>query len=253
MKRARLNKAQAKLHRIPLGLRSIDDAYSTFLAHGTLPTDRTLAGEVLHRALHARKPLPPSAEQLDQAAAGTLWQPYGTTREMLFREAVCDLKEVRDFARSVIEVVVKAGHDPTDPELFGPEVEPMDFVPVCMRLMHWPEEYVRPEYQGQLARVLRQLNEVRAHRPLGNEQWDRGAGAALSAFLKHGQIPTDTRFFLYVLSIGELFAVAGHYYGRCGEELLAAYESVATSTGEQRLEALRHLGELQARRLETCS
>jgi len=158
---------------------------------------------------------------------------------MLFHEACCSEPAARDLARFLLRALVQAGYDPTDPEVIGPEMEPMDFATITMRLLGWPHRYVEPKYEAQLQRVLRQQDDVCAHRPKGNADWDRGAGATLAAFLNHGRVPTDSRYFLYVLTTGEQFALHIHYFGHGGEDLLAAYEAVATTTGEERAAALR--------------
>lgn len=248
MRTKRLQTVQNRISRLPYRYEAIDNAYATFLEDGTLPADSSLAWRVLQRVLKARKAQPDlEQERLEHAADRTLVQPYGTTREMLFREACCDVKSVRDLARLILEALVDAGHDPTDAEIIGPEMEPMDFATVSMRLLGWPEHFVRPEYQAQQRRVLRQQAEVRAERPRNNAEWDRDAGAALASFLNHGRAPSDSRYFLYVLTTGEQLALVAHYFGRGGEDLLAAYEAVATSSGDKRVAALRRLGELQAR------
>lgn len=249
MRAKRLQAVQNRISRFPYRFEAIDNAYAQFLEDGTLPDDCSLAWRALLRVLKARKP---QADLLEEhlAAGNTLWQPCGTTREMLFREACCSDRAVRALARCLLKAMVGAGYDPTDPEVIGPEMEPMDFTTVSMRLLGWPDHFVRPEHQAQLQRVLRQQDEVRAQRPMGNAEWNRGAGAALSAFLQQGRIPTDSRYFLYVLTTGEQFALATHYFGRGGEDLLAAYEAVATSTGQERVAAVRGLGRLQARSTE---
>jgi len=251
MRAKRVQAVQTRINRFPYRYEAIDNAYARFLDDGTLPEDCSLAWRVLHRVLNARKSQPElQQEQLEHAANRTLWQPYGSTREMLFREACCTEPSARRLARICLEALVQAGYDPTDPEVIGPEMEPMGFATVSMRLLGYPDRYVRPEYEAQLQRVLRQQDEVRAHSPKDNADWDRGAGVALAAFLGHGRLPTDSRYFLYVLTTGEQFALAAHYFGRGGEDLLAAYEAVATTTGKERAGALRRLGELQAREAE---
>ena len=231
---------QRRIDRFPYRYDVIDNAYARFLDDGTLPKDCTIARAVLWRVLRARKPsrVPPAADR-------PLWQPYGSTREMLFREACCQLECVRELARYELQAAVQAGYDPTDPESIGPEMEPIDLAPVCMRLLGFPQDFVRPEYQAQLQRVFRQHEELRLQPR--DDDWHRDAGAALAAFMNRGHVPTGSRFFLYVLTIGEQFALVSHYFGKCGEVLLAAYEAVATSTGEERVAALQRLGELQGR------
>ncbi len=238
----RLQAAANCIAQLPVQHRAIDAAYARFLEDGTLPQDRTLAGAVLDRALHARKPVP---ELVAEQRALGLHQPYGTTREMLFREAVCSLEPARNLARLLLCAIVQAGYDPTDPEIIGPEMEPADFATVTMRLIGWPHDFVRPEYQRQLARVLRQQATVQVSRPRDDDEWNRGAGTALAAFINRDVVPTDSRYFLYVLTTGEEFALHAHYFGQGGEDLLAAYEAVATSTKAKKESALQRLGELQ--------
>jgi hypothetical protein len=240
----RLEAAKGRINRFPYKYEAIDDAYARFLEDGTLPEDRALAGRVLHRVLYARKPVPELAAE--QRTLG-LHQPYGTTREMLFREAVCTVEPARGLAQLLLRCLVQDGYDPTDPEVIGPELEPADFATVSMQLLGWPRDFVRPQYQEQLERVLQQQATVRASRPRNNDEWDRGAGSALSAFLCRGVVPSDSRYFLFVLTTGESFALHGHYFGHGNEELLAAFDSVATASEGQREAALLHLGALQAR------
>ncbi len=239
----RLQAAASRIGQLPVQLRAIDSAYAHFLDAGILPNNDTLAGAVLNRVLHARKPEP--EHQAEIRALG-LHQPYGTTREMLFREAMCSFEPVRNFARFLLRAAVEAGHDPTDPWLIGPELEESDFSPVCLRLMGWPDDFVRPEHRDQLQRVLTQQATEAETKPKNDDEWDRRAGAALAAFLNHGTIP-DSRYLLFVLTTCEGFALHAHYVGRCGDELLAAYEAVATAKGKQREAALRHLSALQAK------
>lgn len=249
MKTKRLTKAQERITKSHHRSRIIDRAYDVFLREGDLPSDRSLAGAVLLRVLNARKPVPSSPEVVENAGSQRLRQPYGTTREMLFREAACPLAPVREFAQSLLKVLVQAGYDPTDPGLFGPEMEPQDFAPVCVRLMGWPEDFVRPQYREQLQRSLRQQAEARAQRPLHDDRWDREAGTALGGFLSRGEIP-EPRFYSYVMTIAEPIALFEHYLGRASDELVAAFDAAATSTGEQRVAALQHLGRLQATHTE---
>jgi len=233
MRAKRLDAVQNRINRFPYRYAAIDDAYAQFLDDGTLPEDRALAGRVLDRVLKARKPY------LEPERAG-LWQPYGSTREMLFREACSKVEVVRNFARFLLKTVVEAGYDPTDSEVFGTELEPMDFAPISLQLLGFPHDFVRPEYQGQLHRVLRQ------HAELPRLDSDDDIGPALSAFMTKGRLPSDPRHLPHVLRISEQFALVAHYFERGGEDLLAAYDAVANSTGDQRVAALRRLGELQA-------
>jgi hypothetical protein len=148
----------------------------------------------------------------------------------------------------VLRAMVRAGYDPTDADLIGPEMEPWLFAPVCLRLMGWPQDFVRPQYQKQLARLLEQQAAERAVRPR-NDEWDREAGKALSAFLTRGVVPTDSRYFAFVMGIAESFALAGDFFGKLGDgvpELPAAFDAIATGSPTGRAEALQRIGPLQA-------
>jgi hypothetical protein len=245
MRTSRVQKTQERINRFPYKYEAIDDAYKRFLEDGTLPEDRAIAGRVLQRVLDARKKVP--EVEAERLALG-LSQPCGTTREMLFREACCSDKVIRGFARMLLRAMVRAGYDPTDPDLIGPEMEPWLFAPVCLRLMGWPQDYVRPQYQKQLARLLEQQAAERAVRPRNDDEWDREAGKALSAFLTRGVVPTDSRYFSFVMGIAESFALAGDFFGKLGdggEELIAAYDVIATGSGAERAAALQRVGPLQ--------
>ena len=246
MRAKRANTVAKRIGRLPYRYRAIDDAYAQFITDGTLPADLTLSAAVMHRVLRARKPDPETAAwRRDLITSGKLRQPYGCTREMFFSEACCEQKWIRDFARSLLRAIVQTGHDPTDPDMIGYELEPDDYAPVCMRLIGYPHDFVRPEYQAQLERVQRQQTQIYEQRP-AHEEWDRLARKAVAAFLSKGEIPSDPLHYLYALSVGETFALVGHYSGKGGEDLLAAYEAVATSSGAERTAALERLGKLQA-------
>jgi hypothetical protein len=250
VKANRLRTAQKRISRFPYRHHATDDAYAQFIKDGTLPADLTLSAAVMYRVLKARKPDPEiEAWRRDLIARGRLRQPIGCTREMFFAEACSEQKWLRDFARNILRVIVQAGHDPTDPDMIGYELEPDDHAPVCMRVLGYPHDFVRPEYQAQMERVQRQRNRVSDMRP-HHEEWDRGARKAVAAFLKRGEIPTDPLYYLYALTVGETFALVGHFGGKGGEELLAAYEAVATCTDAERAGALKSLGQLHAQAAE---
>lgn len=240
----RVHAAKARLNRFPYRYEAIDNAYARFLEDGTLTEDDSIAGCVLLRVLNARKPLPPDPE------APVLYQPYGTTREMLFREACCKVAEVRTFARDLLRVLVQAGHDVTDPELIGPEMEPWEYAPVCLRLIGWPHHYVPSQYHGQLDRLLERQAAERAGRARGDATWGTNAAKAVGAFLRSGTLPSDPRFLTYVLGIGEQFALSFHAAGQAVTELLAAFDAIATGSAAERAEALRRVGPLQAQMRE---
>jgi hypothetical protein len=246
VKRHRVNNVQKRFSRLPYRYHAIDDAYAQFIKDGTLPEDLALSAAVMLRVLNARKEDPEIvAWRRDLIASGKMRQPYGSAREMFFAEACCEDKAIRNFARFLLRAVVQTGHDPTDPDMIGYELEPDDLQPVCLRLKGYPDEFVRPEYKAQLERVQRQRTQIYEQRP-AHDEWDRGARKAVVAFMKRGEIPSDPLYYLYVLSVGETFALVGHHLGKSGEDLLAAYEAVATSIGAERTAALAHLSKLQA-------
>src|SRR5687768_5583447 len=206
MKTKRVKGVQKRFSRLPYRYHAIDDAYAEFINRGTLPEDLSLSAAVMLRVLNARKPDPETeAWRRDLIASGKLRQPYGSAREMFFAEACCEDKAIRGFARFLLKAVVQTGHDPTDPEMIGFELEPDDLQPVCLRLIGYPHALVRPEYKAQLERVQRQRTKIYEQRP-AHEEWDRRARKAVAAFMTKGEIPSDPLLYLYVLSVGETFA-----------------------------------------------
>jgi hypothetical protein len=55
---------------------------------------------------------------------------------------------------------------------------------------------------------------------------------------------------MFALTLGEMFAIHADYFGHGDEELLAAFDAVARTSGAQRQAAMRHLGAAQAKRQE---
>ncbi len=243
----RLRATENAIRSKPYLLAAIDSAYAKFLRTGELPEDRSLAWHVLERALSARKEAADKRVYTRRIVSLPEIKPIsGPPRERVFKEAVHEFKPARDLARFVISVLVRSGRDPTDVEFIPSDVPMHDFGSTAMFIVGWPDQFVRSPYEPQMERVLRQHAELRENNPR-TDAWYREAAPALAKFLTEGVIPTDDDLRLFALTTGEMFAIHAHYFGRGGEELLAAYEAVATATGAERAAALDRLGKLQAR------
>jgi len=258
----RLDAAANAIGSRPLQLQAIDYAYAGFLRNGELPEDCRLAWSVLKRALHARKPpvetasadsvlwaLQGSANEHRAASGNQGGYISGPPREQVFQEAVHSSAGPRQFARLLISLLVGAGSDPTDPEFIPSDLELPEFGGVAMSALGWPDHWVKPPYEQQMQRVMQQHAALRAI-PDRTDAWYRDAAAGISGFLRNGEVPADGVVRLFALTVGEMFAIHGHYFGRGGEELLAAFDAVAKASGEQREAALLHLGAVQARSRE---
>jgi hypothetical protein len=231
----RLLAAERAISSLQLSTSAIEDAYGKFLRTGDLPEDPQLGWTVLKQALHARK-----------AAADMEGTVAGSPRERVFQEAVHSFGPARMAARLVIRVLVLSGDDPTDPEFIPSDTELPEFGGVAMNLLGWPDRWVRPPYEDQMQRVMRQHAQVRSMSD-HSDAWYREAAAALPAFLRDGELPIDDLLRLLALTIGEMFAIHAHYFGRGDEALLAAYDAVATTSGAERDDALHRLALAQAR------
>jgi hypothetical protein len=163
----------------------------------------------------------------------------------VFHEAVHPTETARRAARLLIGLLVQAGDDPTDPEFIPSDLELPEFGGIAMHLLGWPDRWVRPPYEQQLQRVMRQHAQVRSVSDR-SDAWYRAAAAGLAAFLRDGEIPADDLQRLFVLTIGEMFAIHAHYFGHGDEDLLAAFDAVATASGPERDAALRRLAQAQA-------
>ena len=250
----RLQAAQDRISRLPFRYDAIDHEYAEFLRTGEVPEDRRLAWAVLERALHARK----AAADMESGAArlaalqGGTPAPHritGSPREQVFHEAVHTMEAARMPARYLIGLLVRSGGDPTDPEFIPSDLELPEFGGLAMRIWGWPDKWVKSPYEPQMQRVMQQHANLRALVDR-TEPWLRVAALGLRAFLRCGEVPADDLVRLFALTVGEMFALHHHYLGRGGEDLLASYETVATSTGSQLEAALLHLGKLQARASE---
>lgn len=230
----------------PFRLAAVDAAYATLLENGHLPDDARLAWTVLRRALHARKRPMPSSSSIYQVRAFLDCPP---PRDQVFREAVAEFDPARDFARLLIGLLTRAGCDPSDPEFIPSDAELPEFGSAAAHFLGWPDQWVKPPYEQQLRRVLRQHAALRDASD-GSDALHRDAAAGLAAFLTSGELPTDPLLRQVVLTIGEMFAIHADYFGRGDADLLATYEQVATTTGEVRDVAVATLGELQVRATE---
>ena len=223
----------------PLSQQALNELYAKFLKAGELPNDARTARAVVERALVARRSGGITRQEEGLPIAGP-------PREQVLREAAQPFDVPRKAARLLIEILVEGGGDPTDPEFIPSDYEIPEFGSVAMHILGWPDRLVRPPYEQQMQRVLQQHAQLRAYWPR-TDMWYRDAADALASFLTRGELPRDDVFQLYALTIGEMFAIHAHYCGRGGENLLAAYDAVATAPDEERADALRRLGELQAR------
>lgn len=111
----RIDNAAYTFSQQPFLLEAIDDSYALFLSTGVLPVDKRMAWPVLKRALCARKVGGGVSHQEPGAPLA------GPPREQVFREAVHQLRQVRQAARGVIRALVSAGLDPTDPDFIPRE------------------------------------------------------------------------------------------------------------------------------------
>ncbi len=219
---------------------ALDDLYKRFLSSGELPPARNAAWEVLKRTLSARRGGRVSPQQYGAPLAGP-------PRERVFREAIHPNKSARDAARTLIRMLVEAGYDPTDPEFIPSDYEAPDFGSTALHVFGWPDAWVKPPYEQQMERVLRQHAGLRAVAGERSEWWWREATAALSVFMTRGEVSAEPDLQKFALTIAEMFAIQAHYFGRGDEPLIAAFADVAATTGTHRDEALVRLGQLQAR------
>jgi hypothetical protein len=240
---------------------AVDNAYEVFVETGDLPTNLVLARKVVERALRARRKVPRPLDdgeggldgvvqrleaKADRPANGDPSRRYitGTPRRRVFLEAVHDFEVARNAARNLIKICVREGGDPTDPEFIPSDIDPPDFGTTALHIVGWPDRLVHPDHEHQMARVMRQHAAIRAG-TFRDEAWYRSAAAALRGFLSRGELPADATFLLFVLTIGEMFALQFHFFGRGGEDLLAAYDAVAKASDAGRADALQRLGPLQ--------
>jgi len=245
----RLQTTHDAIHSQPLQLQTIDRAYGKFLRTGELPAVQPLAKSVLRRALFARKASADrqaSMPMLPVRQTDSSHRPRATPREQVFGEALYADEPVRFAARTIIDTLVAAGEDPTDPEFIPSDIPEPEFGSMALYILGWPDEWVRPQYEQQLQRVLVQHRALRLL-PNRDEAWYLEAARALAAFQTRGDLPM-TLFGLYARTMGEMFAIHADYVGKGDQELLAAYEVVGTTTGDEHIAAMRQLGALQVQR-----
>src|SRR5690606_1198618 len=133
----------------PVSVPALDDLYRRFLVTGELPEQPATAWPVLQRALCARR-------------GGGVWpqshgQPLaGPPREKVVREAVHENPLARCAARKLIDILVEAGYDPSDPEFIPSDYPVPDFGSVALHVLGWPDAWVKAPYEAQMQRVMAQ-------------------------------------------------------------------------------------------------
>ena len=236
----RLSTAEVIVGSRPVSPSAIDDLYSRFLRTGELPSSRKTAWGVLQRSLCARRGGRVSYQENNRPLAGP-------PREQVFREAVHEHEPGREAARLLIEILVEGGDDPSDPEFIPSDYEHPGFGSISLHILGWPDAWVKPPYEKQMERVLRQHAQLRAVAADRSDWWWQEAAGALSSFMTRGEVSSDPDLRMFALTAAEMFAIHAHYFGRGNEQLIAAFAEVAETSGKQQAEALVRLGRLQAR------
>lgn len=246
----RMNDVSAALTRLPVAPGLVDEAFAEFLATGLLPNESGFAAEVVGRL--DQKHESPADQDISLYEWGRrLWAQHADdapardeVRDALLREAVWETGLARLAARSMLEGLVAAGIDLTQP-IFDGEALP-EFGTVGLRMLGFPERFVGSEHTEQAARLEARLDVLAKAIPHHDRSWWRSMHMATQLFQDLGERPDDPLVFECVLALGELHTLVELVAGRDVAEELAAFDAVFVSVGAEREAAVERLQAMAA-------
>lgn len=216
----RLDKLDAAIQAVRPQPTSVWEAVAVFRQSGELPAHDRLAEDVVHHTL--RLPTPVSC------------------REQLLREATSKVAAVREPARFVLRALIQFGFDIGSRNFLDEDMELPAFGSLGLHLMGWPEILVRPPYEEQARRVLRN-HEALYRRVAGSEQWLRKVADGTRDFFGSGLLPEDTKLRDLVLGYAEFLTLHASLGGEQDDVVLSAFDVVGTAEGETRERAVEQL------------
>jgi hypothetical protein len=112
-----------------------------------------------------------------------------------------------------------------------------------MHVLGFPQQWVRPPYEEQAARLFAREDAMRARIPLPTEDpgWFEDQVNATIEFYRTGALPEDELRLDALLAHIELDAIIAHKKGRDVGELMALLDKVQWKEGEEQEEALKRV------------
>jgi hypothetical protein len=244
----RLRNVAHRMDSMPVARHLVDQGIEDLRSCGELPVSTRIAAAVVHRVLYGLDDDRP----LDRAASirrilcmtiveGT---PAPTPmREHLFDEALYGQGFVRRAARTALKCAAFLDQDVTSPRFLS-EMPPPAFGSVGMRLVGFPERWVRPPYFAQADRLWGRFANLRARISDRTPTWlDQLAEAALR-FRSCLQLPDDDLMADAVLADLELEAILAHAHRVDVAGLMAILDRLARASTQRRSAALADLMDL---------
>lgn len=250
-KMRRLQRVETGISQMPIRPQLLDRAFEHFRETGELPDHQRLADAVARRVLHGRNRTAPVGGQSDiqvlvlQAACLDEPEPAPSMREMLLDEAVWGDDFIRRVARTLLRWFADCGEDPTDPQFLEDRTLPKHGS-LCMHLLGYPERLAVPPYEEQARRLFGRYDELRERIDHDDQSWWESLTDAAVEFRLEGELPDDELMREAVLADAEFEALCEHKRGRDVRELMAAFERVQASHGQEHESALLELAALVA-------
>jgi len=246
----RIAKIATELGTYPVPPKLVQEGRKRFRETGELPTDPRLASTIVRQIHDGFGVTCNERGEVDWARTvmeGIHVQPRENDPVMdgLRNEAAHATGMVQAAARQMLVALAKAGFDVTEQLFVGLDLP--EFGGVGTTLVGLNERLVRRPYVRQARRLLRRIEKIGRSRPQGDRQWTEQLHRAIDDFQYQGIRPEDPRILAEVLALGEWMTLSRHQAGEDVRELMAVFDAVARTNGEERD---RWISELQARAVD---
>ena len=247
-KKDRVEQLGQTIAALPIRQKVLDEAMEWFVTFGELYDEHHVAVAVVERVLAESQPerANSAAHRLTLGQNGTpgatrlrsLHPDKTSVREILFFEALHTEDPKRQYARLAIAVEVAYGGKVMDPRFAAHHGFPAHGS-LGMHVIGYPQKLAQPPYVDQAHRLFGRQERIRASIDHNDPDWFDPMETALLAFLNHGTLPADELLLEWVLTEAEMQALWGHKRGEDVSELMAAFDTAAKATTDQRAAAVQ--------------
>ena len=202
----------------PVPPESVRAAFAEFRETGILPDDERLAGAVVRRATTGYDSVYSPDGSFDwgatmQAALAAPTRESDPILESIYREAVHGSELVRWAARHVLTGLASVGHDVSQPQFAGWDLDVPEFAPVGLWLLGFPQRFAKPPYEERATDLFTTLEDLTKRIERRPRIWFCRLANAIEDFQADGNLPDDPLTRECVLASAELQALMDHYVG----------------------------------------
>jgi hypothetical protein len=243
----RLQRIRDALGSVPISPTAVAAAFDRYRTGGALPDHRPLAIEVERRlklGFDVNVYVQEGAAGYRRMVEETMHirpKPPDPVLDRLVAEAVHGDGLVRLAARSALTALAESGFDVTGCPFAGHEDLVPEFGPVGFAFTGVPFCFATGPHEAKQPRLERQLAELRANAPHEDRRWFAAADRDAQHLTETGELPSDPLRRDAALLFGEIWALMERARGDDVDDVLAAFDAVATSLDSERPARLLHL------------